>query len=72
MFRSQYSQELSQPGEKPVRLVVQTRSVTYRNDEGVVSKGTEIVDEIIIRSSELAVFDRPDIREMNRGLFEKA
>lgn len=75
MYLSQHSFTLSAKGEKPVRLVVETRDVTYTNrvgDQYKTSKGVEIVKEITIHADELSSFDTPFYREMNRGLFEKA
>ena len=75
MYLSQHSNTLSSPGEKPMRVVIATREVTYTNrigDHYTTSKGTEIVKEITIHVDELPLFDTPYYREMNRGLFEKA
>jgi hypothetical protein len=52
MFRCQLNKDLSNPGEKIVRLVVEKRFVEYKNAEGEkVSEGWEIVKELWVRSS---------------------
>lgn len=61
MFRCQLTGEVSEPKEKPVRVVTQTRPRTYVNfvrDEElkvhkVETQGSEIVKEIVIRAKNL-------------------
>ena len=75
MYLSQHSNTLSSPGEKPMRVVITTREVTYTNrigDHYTTSKGTEIVKEITIHADELTGYNVSPFKEMNRGLFEKA
>jgi len=69
MYLSQHSNTLSYEGEKPVRVVIAVRKVTYRNEDGVISHGTEIVKEITIHANELPKFAA--FKEWNRGLFEE-
>lgn len=47
MFICQHCGCLSDPGEKPVRVVAETREKLYDND-GVITKGREIVRELIV------------------------
>jgi hypothetical protein len=56
MFICQYSGELSEKNEKPVRIAVEFRNKeyknTYRDEEGyqnVTTYGSEIVKEILVR-----------------------
>ena len=57
MFRCQATGELSEPGEKQVRVTVMSRSKTYvnrtKNEEGryeeTVTQGSEIIKEIVVR-----------------------
>jgi hypothetical protein len=50
MFRCQVTGELSNPNEKPVKVVVQTREVQYKNHMNeVIGTGWEIVKEISVR-----------------------
>jgi hypothetical protein len=52
MFRCQVTGELSNANEKPVKVIVQTRDVQYKNHMGeVVGTGWEIVKEVSVRST---------------------
>lgn len=53
MFRSQLSGKQYGPHDKPVRVVVETRPRTYRNDEGKISFGSEIVRELLVGEDEI-------------------
>lgn len=61
MFKSQLTGKQYGPGVKPVRVVVETRPKTYRNEyrnyEGRVtvkfSEGTEIVRELVVGPDEI-------------------
>lgn len=57
MFRCELTGEVSEPREKPVKVVVATRNRTYSNfvrgEEGweeKVTYGTEIVKEVSVRA----------------------
>lgn len=47
MFICQHCGCLSDPNEKPVRVVTETREKLYDND-GVITKGREIVRELLV------------------------
>lgn len=46
MFKCMECKQVSKPREKAYKKVLKTRDVTYKLDEHVYSKGTEIVEEI--------------------------
>lgn len=45
-FKCDYCSEAQEDGIKPSRVVVETRSVTYKTKEGNISTGTETVKEV--------------------------
>ncbi len=44
-FKCDQCNTVQKNGVKPTRAIVETRQVTYKNDEGLVSHGWEIVRE---------------------------
>ncbi len=47
MFICAVTRKPSKPGEKPTRLVLETRPKVYRDKDGnVLGRGTEIVEEV--------------------------
>ena len=58
MFKCAISRQSSRPGEKPVKLVLETRpKIYYRKDKNglnvEIGKGFEIVKEVLVRQDAL-------------------